>query len=65
MFHFSSNARNGPGVNKNLLVYFQRVPHVRCRFTIYTLFMDIHKSFLDFQKSSWIKDIHKSFKDIH
>ena len=34
-----------------------------CRFTIYSLFMDIHNSFLDIQNS--FLDIHNSFLDIH
>ena len=37
--------------NLRPLVYFLRVHHVGCHFTIYSLFMDIHKSFLDIQKS--------------
>ena len=34
-----------------------------CRFSIFSLFMDIHNSFMDIQKS--FMDIHKSFMDIH
>ena len=34
-----------------------------CRFSIYSLFMDIHNSFMDIQNS--FMDIHKSFMDIH
>ena len=34
-----------------------------CRFSIYSVFMDIHNSFKDIHNS--FMDIHNSFKDIH
>ena len=64
--------------NKKIGVYESDERHSRiniwtligCRFTIYSLFMDIHNSFLDIQNSyldinNLFLDIHNSFLDIH
>ena len=51
-------------------LYFRMPIIMGCRFTIYSLFMDIHNSFLDIQNSfldiqNSFLDIHNSFLDIH
>ena len=47
----------------SLYIHSNTLINIRCRFTIYSLFMDIHNSFLDIQNSFF--DIHNSFLDIH
>ena len=47
------------GSNFSILFIFRIMG---CRFTIYSLFMDIHNSFMDIHNS--FMDIHNSFMDI-
>ena len=48
---------------KTLLISISNHGTMGCRFSIYSLFMDIHNSFMDIHNS--FMDIHKSFMDIH
>ena len=51
-----SSCSKGRVINRHMYI-------MGCRFSIYSLFMDIHNSFMDIHNS--FMDIHKSFMDIH